>query len=289
MASESTAAHGGEHAPTSTEYIQHHLTNLVFGRHPDGSYGIAHGAQEAAEMGFWAVHLDTLGFSILLGLAFLGIFYSVSSKVTAGVPQGLQNLVEMVVEFIQENVDSMFEHHNPMIAPMALTIFVWVLFMNIMDLVPVDLIPHLAYLAGVPYLKIVPSTDVNITSGLALSIFILMIYYSLTQKGPANFAAELSFHPFGKFGLPLNLALEVTNLLAKPLSLSLRLFGNLYAGEMIFILIALMYNGGLFWATFGGGLQLVWAIFHILVIVLQAFIFMVLTVVYMAMAYEVDH
>lgn len=265
---------------SSGEYIAHHLTNLTFGQRADGTWGIAHSAQEAAQMGFWALNLDTLGFSLALGLLFVFVFRMVARNPTTGVPSGVQNAVEMVIEFVDDNVKGMFHHHNRLIAPLALTIFVWVLLMNIMDLVPIDFIPALAHLLGAPYFKVVPSTDVNITMGLALSVFALVLYYSVKEKGVGGFAAELSLHPFGKWGLPVNLFLEVVNLIAKPISLGLRLFGNLYAGEMIFILIALLP----FWAQWA--LSVPWAIFHILIIVLQAFIFMVLTIVYLAMAHD---
>jgi F-type H+-transporting ATPase subunit a len=161
--------------------------------------------------------------------------------------------------------------------------------MNLMDLIPVDHIPWLASLLGVPYLKIVPSTDPNITFGLSLSIFALVIYYSIKIKGPGGFFAELAFHPFPKFMMPINLILEGVTLIAKPISLALRLFGNLYAGEMIFILIALMYGGSLVMGLSGGVLQLAWALFHILIITLQAFIFMTLTIVYLDMASQTSH
>ncbi len=265
---------------TSEEYIAHHLTNLTYGKLPEGGWGLAHNAQEAAEMGFWAVNIDTLGVSIVLGVLFMLIFWMVARKPTTGVPGGLQNMVEMVVEFVDDNVKGMFHHQNTMIAPLALTTFVWVLMMNIMDLIPIDFLPELGKLLGLHYLKVVPSTDVNITMGMALSVFALVVYYSIKQKGISGFAAELSLHPFGKWGLPVNLFLEIVNLVAKPISLGLRLFGNLYAGEMIFILIALLP----FWAQWA--LSVPWAIFHILIIVLQAFIFMVLTIVYLAMAHD---
>ncbi len=268
---------------TAEEYIGHHLTNLTYGQKADGSWGIAHDGLEAAEMGFWALNLDTFGFSLFLGALFIIVFHRVGKNATTGIPGPLQNAVEMVVEFVDDNVKSMFSYKNTLIAPLALTIFVWVLMMNIMDLVPIDFIPHAAALLGVPYLKIVPSTDINITMGLALSVFVLVLFYSIKQKGLGGFAAELSLHPFGKWGLPVNLFLEVVNLLAKPISLGLRLFGNLYAGEMIFILIALLP----WWSQWA--LSVPWAIFHILIIVLQAFIFMVLTIVYLAMAHETEH
>ena len=169
---------------------------------------------------------------------------------------------------------------------MALTIFVWVFFMNLMDLVPVDWIPELAKLAGVGYMKIVPSTDVNVALGMALAVFIMILYYSLKIKGPVGFAKELALQPFGKYLIPFNLVLELVGLLAKPLSLGLRLFGNMYAGELIFILIAMMYSAGLGLGVLGGVAQLGWSIFHILVITLQAYIFMMLTIVYLSQAHE---
>jgi F-type H+-transporting ATPase subunit a len=279
----------GAEIKTSGEYIKHHLTNLTFGNHPEQGWGLAGSAEEAAEMGFWAIHVDTLFFSILLGSAFLYFFYRVGQKATAGVPGGAQNMVEALVGFVQDNVRSTACEKNPLVAPLALTIFVWVFLMNLMDLVPVDLVPYLAYLMGIEYLKIVPTTDPNATFGMSLMVFALIIYYSIKVKGVGGFVGELTLHPFGKWGLPANLLLEGINLLAKPVSLSLRLFGNLYAGEMIFILIALMYSGGLILGTAGGLLQFVWAVFHILIITLQAFIFMVLTIVYLDMAHQDSH
>jgi F-type H+-transporting ATPase subunit a len=272
--------------PTSTEYIQHHLQNLTLGVHPDGSIGIAHGAQEAREMGFWAIHLDTMFWSIGLGAMFLFLFYRAASKATSGVPGKWQNFVEMVIEFIDNNVRGTFTAKNDLVAPIALTLFVWVLLMNFMDLVPVDWIPELAKLMGIPYMKVVPTTDPNATFGMAVAVFVLMIYYSIKEKGFGGFFGELAFQPFPKWMFPVNLLLEGVSLLSKPVSLALRLFGNLYAGEMIFILIALLYSGGLMWGIIGGALQWAWAVFHILIVLLQAFIFMILTVVYLDMAHQ---
>ena len=274
---------------TSAEYIRHHLTNLTYGRHPDGSWGFAHSAEEAGAMGFWSVHVDSMAWSIGLGLVFLALFRRAASHATAGVPGGLQNFVEMIVEFIDETVESIFSHKNPLVAPLALTIFVWVFLMNLMDLVPVDWVPELAKLLGVHYMKIVPSTDPNITMAMALSVFILILYYSIKCKGVGGFLAELSFHPFpSKLLAPVNFVLEFVTLVAKPLSLGLRLFGNLYAGEMIFVLIALMFSAGIAFALAGGVFQFVWAAFHLIVITLQAFVFAVLTVVYLAQAHDTE-
>jgi F-type H+-transporting ATPase subunit a len=276
-------------ALTSAEYIKHHLQNLTFGQHPDGTWGIAHGAEEAKEMGFWALHLDTLGFSIGLGVLFLYIFRRAAKNATAGVPGGLQNFAEWIVEFIEDSVKGSFSGRNPLVAPLAFTIFIWIFLMNFMDLIAIDFLPSLATLIGIPYLKVVPTTDPNATFGMAFGVFLLILYYSLKIKGPGGFFAELAFQPFGKVGMPVNLLLEGVNLIAKPISLALRLFGNMYAGEMIFILIALMYSGGLVLGSFGGLLQIGWAIFHILIITLQAFIFMTLTIVYLDMAHQEHH
>ncbi len=281
---------------TSSEYIQHHLTNLTFGRFPDGHWGIAHSAAEAKEMGFWALHLDSLFWSTLLAVIFGYFFYKAAKNATAGVPGKLQNFVETMVEFVDNSVKGSFTGRNPLVAPLALTIFCWVFLMNLMDLVPVDVLPRLAGAIGVHHMKVVPSTDPNITFALALGVFALIIYYSIKIKGVGGFVKELTGMPFETENpllkpvfFVINLFLEGVNLLAKPVSLSLRLFGNMYAGEMIFILIALMYGAGIGMGIFGGVLQFVWAVFHILVITLQAFIFMTLTIVYLDMAHSEHH
>ena len=208
----------------------------------------------------------------------------------------------MCVEFVNENIKSIFgSTDNKLIGPLALTVLIWVFFMNLMDLIPVDFLPELtkqvSYASGIvddpndAYFKFVPTTDPNITLGMALGVFILTIFYSIKIKGLGGFIAELTLHPFGKFAIPFNFALEIMQLLAKPLSLGLRLFGNLYAGEMIFILIALlMFFQSAVFGVLGLGLHLLWALFHILVVSLQAFIFMVLTILYLSMAHETgDH
>ena len=270
---------------TSKEYIGHHLTNLTYGRHPDGTWGFAENAEQAAEMGFMAVHVDSVGWALTLGILFCAIFFAAARRATSGVPGGLQNVVEAIIDFIDDLVKDIFHHTNSMVAPLALTIFVWVFLMNLMDLVPVDLLPHAAALIGIPYMKVVPTTDPNVTMGMALAVFVLVLYFSIKQKGLGGFVGELAFQPFPKFLAPINLLLESVTLLSKPLSLGLRLFGNLYAGEMIFILISLMYVS---WATIpvAWTLQWGWAVFHVLIITLQAFIFAVLTTVYIAQAYD---
>ncbi len=283
-------------AHTSGEYIKHHLQNLTYGQLPDGSWGVAHSAADAKAMGFWALNLDTLLMSLLLGAIFLLMFRSVAKKITADTPNGLQNFCEWAVEFIDTSVRGSFSARNSMVAPLALTVFFWIFSMNRMDLVPIDYIPSLMKALGVPFFKLVPSTDPNATFGMAIGVFLLVVYYSIKMKGLGGFVGELTLQPFGKWGMPVNLLLEGVNLIAKPISLALRLFGNMYAGEMIFILIALM--GGA-WAGFSAGssilygsqilLSLGWAIFHILIVTLQAFIFMTLTIVYLDMAHQEHH
>ncbi|MGI9321232.1 MAG: F0F1 ATP synthase subunit A [Thiogranum sp.] len=274
---------------TSAEYIEHHLTNLTYGQHADGHWGFAHSAGEAAEMGFWAINVDSMLFSIGLGVLFLWSFRKAAKTATADVPGAWQNFVEWVVEFVDESVRGSFSGKNPLVAPLALTIFIWIFMINAMDLIAVDWLPWLAGMMGVGHLKVVSSTDPNVTFGMSLTVFALVLYYSVKMKGLGGFLGELAFQPFPKWMAPINLLLEGVTLISKPLSLSLRLFGNMYAGEMIFILIALMYGGSLLMGTLGGLLQLGWAIFHILIITLQAFIFMTLTIVYLDMASQEHH
>ena len=289
---------------TSNSYLQHHLQNLVLGKLPEGyeraggevleeaTWTLAHSPQEAMDMGFWSLNVDSMGWSIFLGMVFCFFFYRVAKKAHSGAPSGFVNLVEMIVDFVNKNVNDIMSVKNPLIGPLALTIFVWVTLMNTMDLVPVDVLPLMAQLiAGDShlYFKVVPTTDPNITFGMSIGIFILIVYYSIKMKGVGGFVGELTLQPFGKYMIPFNLLLEGIGLLAKPVSLALRLFGNLYAGELIFLLIATLLGSALpfFIGTFlGGALQFVWEVFHILIVLLQAFVFMMLTIVYLAMAHE---
>ncbi len=248
----------------TTGYIVHHLTPLSVGE------------------GFWTLHLDTLFFSAVLGALFIWFFKSVAEKVTTGVPGPAQNFAEMMIEFVDQQVKDTFHGQSKLIAPLGLTIFCWVFLWNMMDLLPVDLLSLISSLMGIEYLRVVPSTDLNATFALSISIFILIIFYSIKIKGVFGFTKELTCTPFGPWMMPFNLLLKVVEEIAKPISLALRLFGNLYAGELIFILIALLP------AYVQPLLSFPWAIFHILIIVLQAFIFMVLTIVYLSMAHE-DH
>lgn len=249
---------------TTSEYIQHHLTNLHSGE------------------GFWSFHVDTLLVSLVLGLIVFGAMWLAARKATAGVPSGLQNFVEMVVEMVDSQVKDTFHGKSALIAPLALTIFVWIFAMNAMDVIPVDLLPYLASLVGVHHLKIVPSTDLNATFAMSISVFFLIYFYSFKIKGFSGFGKEVLFAPFGKNPLliPVNVLFRIVEDIAKPISLALRLFGNMYAGEMVFILIALL-PWYLQWM-----LGAPWAIFHLLIITLQAFVFMMLTVVYLSMAHE---
>ena len=281
---------------TSSEYIKHHLQNLTYGQKPDGSWGVAHTSQEAKDMGFWSINVDSMGVSILLGVLFLWSFRLVAKRASAGVPSGWQNFVEWIIEFIDNSVRGSFSGKNPMVAPLALTVFIWIFLMNLMDLIAVDHVSSAAKWAGLPFFKVVPTTDPNITFGMAIAVFLMIIFYSIKVKGLGGFLSELAFQPFQSNNtilklvfLPFNLLLEGVNLIAKPISLALRLFGNMYAGEMIFILIAIMYGAGVGFGLFAGVLQWAWAVFHILIITLQAFIFMTLTIVYMDMAHQEHH
>lgn len=255
-------------AQTSGEYIVHHLTNLHVGH------------------GFWTFHLDTLIVSGVLGLIVFGFMMMLARKASSGVPSGWQNFVEMVVSMVDTQVKDTFHAKSELVTPLAITIFIWVFIMNAMDLIPVDFLPMTAYAMGVPYLKIVPTTDPNLTFGMSLTVFAIMIAFNFKFKGAGGFLHEALTVPFGKYLFPVNLLFRVIEDIAKPVSLSLRLFGNMYAGEMVFILLAVFAGAGFIWAPFAATLSLGWALFHILIITLQAFVFMMLTIVYMSMAAE---
>lgn len=261
-------------AGSTAEYIGHHLTFL------------------SSVEGFWAVHLDTLFFSLLSGIIFLMVFRRVAKNATTGVPGKLQCLVEMVVEWVDGLVKDNYHGSRTVIAPLALTIFCWVFIMNTIDLIPVDFLPQLANLFGIHYLRAVPTADISATLAISLGVFVLILFYTVKSKGFGGLVKEYTMHPFNHWAfIPVNFILETVTLLAKPISLAFRLFGNMYAGELIFILIAVMYMADNFaLQALGIPLHLVWAIFHILVIALQAFIFMMLTIVYLSIAYnKADH
>ena len=278
-------ASDGGHAQTGSEYIQHHLQNLQVCR-VEGNW-----VWNECSGNFWALNVDSMFFTILLGALFCVIFRRVAKDIEAGKPGKMQAMVELLVEFVDTSVKDTFHGKSPLIAPLALTIVCWVFMMNLMDLIPVDWLPEVAMMVGIPYLKVVPTTDLNITFGMSISVFILIVFYSIKIKGVTGFVVgDLMMNPLNPkdLGVPkilwpivcsFNFILEMVALLAKPLSLSLRLFGNMYAGELMFILIAML---GLYQLPLHFG----WAVFHILVVTLQAYIFMMLTIVYLSQAHE---
>ncbi len=281
--------HAAEQAPSANEYIIHHLTFLS-------------NKESGGIVDFSVIHWDSIFFSVVLAVVFGGAFYAAARKASTGMPTKFQNFVELIVEFVDSAVKDTFHGTTKLIAPLALTIFCWVFLFNLMDLIPVDLLPDVAAALGIKHLKVVPSTDVNVTFALSLTVFVLVIYYSIKMKGLAGFISEFTLQPFTSKNkvvqallIPANLILEIVPFVARPISLSLRLFGNLFAGEIIFLLLALLTLkgfgqlaslGGWFGVLGHAVLGLAWAIFHILVITLQAFIFMMLTIVYLAMAHE---
>ncbi|MGM0411947.1 MAG: F0F1 ATP synthase subunit A [Pseudomonadota bacterium] len=253
--------------PSPTEYINHHLHNLQVGE------------------GFWTLKIDTVFFSVLLAAILIWMGRAIGKRLQQDTPSGLQNWVEAIVEFVDGQVSDVFPNRDKLVGPLALTIFMWVFLMNFMDLIPVDLLPWVATLAGMEYLKIVPTTELDTTFALALTVFALIIIYNLRSKGVVGYLKMFLTHPFGPYLFPVNVVMTTIEEVAKPVSLALRLFGNLFAGELLFLLIALLSLGG-FGAAWIPQIALgtLWAIFHILVITLQAFIFMLLTAVYLGMA-----
>jgi len=279
------ASEGGHGPQTSSEYISHHLQNLQVCQDDTGAWVWNHCAGNPM-----AINVDSMFWSVLLGLIFVVLFRGAAKKTTANKPTRFQAFVEIVVDFVDGSVKDTFHGTSRLIAPLGLTIFVWVFLMNLMDLIPVDWIPLGAAAVGVPYMKVVPTTDVNITFGMSIAVFALIIFYTTKYKGPFGLVKDLTLHPIapsfkwpGVLAAPViiafNFILETVALVAKPVSLSLRLFGNMFAGELIFILIALL---GLWQLPLHFG----WAVFHVLIVTLQAFIFMMLTIVYLSLASE---
>jgi F-type H+-transporting ATPase subunit a len=281
----SAAENGGG----ATDYILHHQTFWA-NKSPHGI------------VDFSVVNYDTVFFSLALGLIFLGLFGLVARRATAGLPGPVQNFIEAIVSFVDTQVRDTFHGASRLVAPLALTIFCWIFLFNFMDLIPVDLLPLVARGAGLEHLKVVPSTDLNATFAMSLTVFVLIIFYNLKMKGVLGFLGELTLQPFRAKNVLLQIPLSIVNFilesvtfLARPISLSLRLYGNLYAGEMVFLLLAVLtlqgisalsHFSGWFFLVMQYLLALVWTIFHLLVITLQAFIFMVLTIVYLSMASE---
>jgi len=279
------ASEGGHTAETSGEYIAHHMQNLQVCRDDAGAWVWNHCAGNPM-----TINVDSMFWSVLLGLLFVWMFWSAARKSSAERPTRFQAFVEIIVDFVDTSVKDTFHGKSRLIAPLGLTIFVWVFLMNLMDLVPVDWIPLGASAAGIPYMRVVPTTDVNVTFGMSIAVFFLIIIYTTKYKGPFGLIKELTLHPIAPpmkgpgliaapFIIAFNFVLETVALLAKPISLSLRLFGNMFAGELIFILIALL---GLYQLPLHFG----WAVFHVLIVTLQAFIFMILTIVYLSLAAE---
>ncbi len=264
---------------TPSDYISHHLHNLTV---------------KVGEGGFWSLNMDTIVMSWILGIVGLGLIWMVAKGATTGVPGRLQSFVEMFFEFVDSTVRDVFPGSRALLGPMALTIFTWVFLMNLMDLLPLDWVAGAAGLVGLHAWKPVPSTDLNATFAMSFSVLILVIFFSFKAKGAGGFVHELFTAPFGSNPIlwPFNFALNLIELLAKPVSLGMRLFGNMYAGELIFMLLGLLASiasfsaGGLLAGVAATALTWAWAVFHILIILLQAFIFMVLSVVYIAMAHE---
>ncbi|WMY96149.1 MAG: F0F1 ATP synthase subunit A [Arsenophonus sp.] len=264
---------------TKKNYIEHHLENLQLDLH---NFKLINPLNKN-EFSFWILNIDSLFFSIFLGIIFLTVFRIIAVNATSSVPNKLQTAIEMIINFVNHSVCDIYHGKSKIIAPLALTVFIWIFMMNIMDLLPIDFLPYIAkeYLI-LPALRVVPTTDLNITISMAINVFILIIFYSIKIKGPKNFIKELILQPFNNpIFIPLNLILEGISFLSKPISLSLRLFGNMYAGELIFILIATFLPWWSQWM-----LNVPWAIFHILVVTLQSFIFMILTIIYLSMASE---
>lgn len=259
------------HNVTPAEFIQHHLTHWQLNLHT---------MTIGKNSGFMVLNLDTLLVSIILGALFCGLFFFLSRQLEPGKPGRWQNFIEYAVEAVDGIVKETFHGKSGVIGPLSLTIFLWVFLMNFMDLVPVDLFPRLFSYVGVSHFKSVPTADPMMTFGLSMVVFALIIFYNIQSKGVWGLLKEMMSRPFGWYLLPINIAFRLLEELVKPLSLALRLFGNMFAGELIFILVAIMP-----WWIQGvpGG---TWAIFHILIITIQAFIFMMLTIVYLSMAQE---
>ena len=258
-----------------TAYITHHLQNWQIGD------------------GFWAINVDVLLWSWILAGIIMYLGYKVGKNIDPDKPTGMQNVFEALIEFVQGQVKETFgSRPSPLVAPLALTVFLWVLLMNTMDLLPVDLIPKITQMIASGlfgadphhvYMKVVPTTNLDTTFALSLSVYALVLFYHFKIKGPTAYIKMFLFHPFGKWAMPFNIIMTTVEEVSKPLSLSLRLFGNMFAGELVFMLIALL-PFYLLWIP-----GTLWAIFHILIIVLQAFIFMVLTILYLSMAHQEDH
>ena len=306
-----------ENTLTQDKFIDHHLQNLTFGQCYDGKWRFAdkhvnigkdHSAHEVQkdytcnpkDMGFNAIHVYTMAMSLLLGTLFCFFFWRVAKNASTDKPSKVQNAVEYLFDFVKGVVNDNFQDkNNKLVGPLSLTIVCWVFLMNLMALLPVDLVPWIANgfqssaaYGPVHYFKVLPIADVNAPMGMALGIVVLIHYYSIKKNGLWGFLGELTLQPLGKWAMPFNMLIEIPGFYAKQIALGLRLYGNLFAGEMIFILIALFYGAffdslyGAVLGVFGVLLHLAWAIFHVLIIALQAYVFMILTVVFLNQAHE---
>jgi F-type H+-transporting ATPase subunit a len=277
MASETVEAAGraAEHAPTASEYIVHHLGHLS-----------THHQEKIVD--FSIINMDTIFWSVSMGVIALLLMWMAARKATSGVPGRFQAFVEMIVEMVEDQSKSIVHGNRAFIAPLALTVFVWVTLMNAMDFLPVDLFAGIFRLLGIEtHFRVVPTADLNGTLGMSMGVLALMLYYGIKIKGFGGWIHELFTAPFGIWLAPFNLLLNVIEYLAKAVSLGMRLFGNMYAGELLFLLIALLGSMATAFGFVGHVIAgSIWAIFHILIVVLQAFIFMMLTLVYIGQAHE---
>ncbi len=258
---------------TPTSYIQHHLQNLTV---------------STGEGGFWTLHLDTLITALVMGGLMVFMFWLATRKATAGVPGKWQAFVEICLEFVDKQARDTYHGTSKLVTPIAITLFFWILLMNLLKMIPADFIARPLELLGVGYWKPVPTADVNATLGLSVSVFFLTVFFVLRTKGLGGLSKEFLFAPFGKWMVPFNLILNIVEWLSKPISLAMRLFGNMFGGEIVFLLIWVLGGAGILGMLGGGVLGLGWMLFHLLVIPLQAFIFMMLSIVYLSLA-EDDH
>ncbi len=260
----------GEAELTPTGYIQHHLQNLTA---PVGDGG-----------GFWTLHVDTFITAMLMGLLIVLAFWTATRNATAGVPGKWQAFVEICLEFVDRQAKDTYHGASKLVTPIAITLFFWILMMNLLKMIPADFIALPLEALGVPYWKPVPTADVNATLGMSISVFFLMLFFALRAKGLGGFTKEFLTAPFGKWMLPFNLILNIVEWLSKPISLAMRLFGNMFGGEIVFLLIWVLGGAGILGALAGGVFGLGWMLFHLLVIPLQAFIFMMLSIVYLSLS-----
>ena len=259
----------GEAELTPTSYIQHHLKNLT---------------AQVGDGGFMTIHVDTIATSLLLGFFMVFLFWLATRKATAGVPGKWQAFVEIMLEFVDRQARDTYHGTSKLVTPIAITIFFWILLMNMLKFVPADFIAKPLELLGVGYWKPVPTADVNATLGMSFSVFFLMIFFALRSKGFGGLTHEFLTAPFGKWMLPFNLILNIVEWLSKPISLAMRLFGNMFGGEIVFLLIWVLGGASILGMLGGAVFGLGWMVFHLLVIPLQAFIFMMLSIVYLSLA-----